>query len=581
MNFSINDLKKYLKDISYGSLFYVYLKRTLLFVILPILIVYTIFFQLYTRSVENDTINMINSNFLRACDTVENTINKTYEYYTSLIKDEDIIGFIELSPKDIEGGTPEKINILSKARKNLYRYMLSNDDYLNNIYLYSFKSDLLTNHETRILFSEENDVPLWYEHIKQNKHNFMIADKLPNSKSLYVCLRLGTANNPRGLVIFDLNLESLLDVLKPTAGYTRIYNDEALLYDNGKGSSSEKIKYEVNPGNLPTQEKIHKTADGFLYSYTTASNMVIEHLVPENMLSNRFSVIKMAILLLLVALILSFISSLYISAYFYNLICVIMNSIGPEELLYTPVGGKNELVVIKETLLHLRQKNQMLSKELSDKITDFKKLQASSLQTQITPHFLFNTLNAVNIIVMNETKKVTAANKSILLLSDILEFALNTGETFVSIESEIENCKKYIQIEQLKGNNNFDVEWNIDEALMQHKTIKLLLQPIVENAISHGIKGSELDTNILKISAFTKNNNILFEVANTGKIISKEQIKNLEKTFKVDTFPSKHIGMYNVQKRIKLMYGEEYGIDISSDSKYTYVTITIPFEQDI
>ncbi len=579
MNFSINDFKKYLKDISYGSLFYVYLKRTLLFVILPILIVYTIFFLLYTRSVENDTINMVNSNFLRACDTVENTIKKTYEYYSSLEKDEDIVDFIELTQEDINSGTPENINLLTKVRKNLHHYMFSNDDYLNNIYLYSFKSDFITNHESRIFFFEEKDVPLWYENIKQNKHNFMVADKVPNSKSLYVCLRIGTANDPRALVIFDINLENLLDVLKSTSGYTRVYNDGVLLFNNGEETTPETLRYKIKPNNLPPQEVIHKTNNGYLYSYTTASNMVIEYQVPENMLSNRFSVFKMAILLLLVALILSFVSSLYISAYFYNLICVIMNSIGPEELLYTPVGGKSELVVIKDTLLHLRQKNQMLSKELSDKITDFKKLQASSLQTQITPHFLFNTLNAVNIIVMNETKKVTAANKSILLLSDILEFALNTGETFVSIESEIENCKKYIQIEQLKGTNNFEVEWNVDESLMQHKTIKLLLQPIVENAISHGIKGSELDTNILRISAFRKNNNIIFEIANTGNVISKEQIRNLEKTFKVDIFPSKHIGMYNVQKRIKLMYGEEYGIDISSDSTYTYVTITIPFEQ--
>ena len=579
MNFSINDFKKYLNDISYGSLFYVYLKRTLLFVILPILIIYTIFFLIYTRSVENDTINMVNSNFLRACDTINNTIGKTYEYYSSLEKDEDVVDFLELTSEDIENGTPEKINTLVKARKNINRYKLSNDDYINNIYLYSFKSDFLTNQESRTVFVNQEDIPVWYYNIKQNNHNFMVADKVPNSKSLYVCLRIGTANNPEGLVIFDIRIESLLDVLKSTSGHTRAYNDGAVLFDTSKETTTEKLRYEIKPGSIPSQEVIHRTSKGYLYSYTTASNLVIEYQVPENALANRFSVVKMAILLLLVALILSFISSLYISAYFYNLICVIMNSIGPEELLYTPVGGKNELVVIKDTLLHLRQKNQMLSKELSNKITDFKKLQASSLQTQITPHFLFNTLNAVNIIVMNETKKVTAANKSILLLSDILAFALNTGETFVSIESEIENCKKYIQIEQLKGTNNFDVEWNIDESLMQHKTIKLLLQPIVENAISHGIKGSDLETNILRISAFTKGNCIAFEIANTGNIISKEKIKTLEKTFKTDIFPSNHIGMYNVQKRIKLMYGEEYGINITSDSNFTYVTLTIPFEK--
>ena len=162
-------------------------------------------------------------------------------------------------------------------------------------------------------------------------------------------------------------------------------------------------------------------------------------------------------------------------------------------------------------------------------------------------------------------------------LSDILRVTLRNDNKFMPINSEIDYIKKYMYIQNIRFGALFETSYDIDENSENLMTPKLILQPIVENSIVHGIIPSEKKC-FIKISNVVKNDRVVFTIEDNGIGMSEERLKEIREILNnMTVIPNKNIGIANVNMRIKLLFGNEYGCSIiSSDSNGTKIEISIP-----
>jgi len=225
--------------------------------------------------------------------------------------------------------------------------------------------------------------------------------------------------------------------------------------------------------------------------------------------------------------------------------------------------------------------NKMVSKmrNLIDEIykqeSEKRNAEIMALQSQINPHFIYNTLNTIKWMAhIQGSKGIVTALDSLIQL---LVFASKINSRFITIEEELELLNHYLNIMNLRFFNKFTAEYDIDQNVLKYKTLKFILQPIVENAIIHGFGDSQIQGRI-KVKVALKNNTIEYIIEDNGKGMSEETIKK-SLTDEHDDSEKKFnkIGLYNVNKRIKLELGEQYGLNIISQvGKFTRVTIITP-----
>ncbi|MCX7709352.1 MAG: sensor histidine kinase [Clostridia bacterium] len=198
-----------------------------------------------------------------------------------------------------------------------------------------------------------------------------------------------------------------------------------------------------------------------------------------------------------------------------------------------------------------------------------------ALQAQINPHFLYNTLNTIKW--MANMQGAASIENALNSLSAIFAFTARIKGDFITIEEEVKFIKDYLAILNLRYYNRFSVSYEIDEAVYQYKTLKFILQPVIENAVFHGIEGVERK-GLIKIAIRCEEDKVYFIVEDNGKGIGKEKLFNIfEEDTEVSRSKLNSIGIPNIQKRIKLHFGEQYGISIDSvDEQGTKVTIAIP-----
>lgn len=235
--------------------------------------------------------------------------------------------------------------------------------------------------------------------------------------------------------------------------------------------------------------------------------------------------------------------------------------------------GEDEVRQLSRTFNMMVGKIKMLMDQIITEQEEKRKSELKALQAQINPHFLYNTLDS--IIWMNENQNYEGVTVMVSALSKLFRISLSKGQEVISIADELEHARSYLTIQKMRYKDKYDYFIDIEPGLESERTLKLILQPIVENAIYHGI-GPLNEKGIIRISVKSEGDNILFQVTDNGYGIKPEILKNLlsqEST----SYHSGGVGLKNVNERIKLFYGEEYGIEILSEVDVgTTVNIRIP-----
>ena len=235
-----------------------------------------------------------------------------------------------------------------------------------------------------------------------------------------------------------------------------------------------------------------------------------------------------------------------------------------------------EYEFIVESLVEAYTRENLLNQQLLENKYKAVTLELKSLQAQINPHFLLNTLQSIFWASFNLTGGYNHVSKMIEDLNTILGYLLETDQMLVPIEKELRNLESYISIQQARTNHKFEMQWDVPEHLRSYYTGKLLFQPILENSILHGFPGE--GHWLLRFKIRQKGEQLHVIITDNGIGITESSLLGLrEKLNQTDLVFDKHIGLFNSNRRLQLLFGQAYHICVRSKSGMgTQVTICMP-----
>lgn len=251
-------------------------------------------------------------------------------------------------------------------------------------------------------------------------------------------------------------------------------------------------------------------------------------------------------------------------------------SIGEGKLdyrIFLPENGKSrdELDEIADSVNQMGEQIHTLIEESYKKELDRKISELNLLQEQINPHFLYNALSSISVLAMGNGDK--AASRAILYLSDFYRITLSKGKQDITIREELNLLESYLKIQRMRFDDSIEVEYELDESLLDVHVVKLTLQPIVENAIHHG-RDDDSEVFHILIRLFEEQGKTVFEVIDDGCGMDPEKLMELQNSMNRS---EGGYGLRNVNIRIKLQYGSQYGVYIESERGFgTKIRIEFP-----
>lgn len=241
-------------------------------------------------------------------------------------------------------------------------------------------------------------------------------------------------------------------------------------------------------------------------------------------------------------------------------------------------GGKNEITDVMEYIIDLDNRKSIAESELTQRVMLLQHTQVIALQSQLNPHFLFNTLQLVNSVIFAEFKRDTEATRIISILSSLLREALDTTEFCRSLEDEVYFAEQYIEIQKIRYPDVFEIEWDIAEETKELMVPKCVLQPILENAIAYGILMLESGGKI-RVKSYIKDNLLRISVWDNGVGFEEAKLREVRELLKDKKVERREkIGLCNINQRIKILFGVEYGIEIISEGRGTEIIINLPMK---
>ena len=479
------------------------------------------------------------------------------------------------------------ISRLAKTLPIIYRY-------IDSIYIYSEPTDTVIMDNNSIPLSDLSDTD-WI-----NAYRAVTSPKgtiIPRSKNnvypqlITIIKPIYVADEKKGAIIMNINAQSIYNsmlyqhykddrlfflinadnkiIISSELSYFNTYPDNIGLNTLTIESNPKNSVYEINDKNY-----VVLSGDSTISDYKYISAYPLE-LYEHKLSTMKLQIIGILLLLMIIIFILAYVASVRSYSPLNEIISFLDNSQPPADSIEEE--DKNELMyIINSIQTHINDKTKM-AEILEERMKLLRKSQYDMLQTQINPHFLYNTLETINWMAYNMSNSENPVSKSLINLASFFRNTLTSGY-FVSIENEIKYTNEYVNILALRYGDLFDIEWDIDESILSYTIIKICLQPIIENAVYHGIKQKN-DKGLIKIKGLCDDNNIILIVSDDGVGIEKDALDELNKTLSETSFTNEksHIGLSNVNQRIKIIFGDSYGIHVESTVGVgTDVYVTIP-----
>lgn len=246
-----------------------------------------------------------------------------------------------------------------------------------------------------------------------------------------------------------------------------------------------------------------------------------------------------------------------------------------DHFTYRPVDGTREVRELSESFEHMVLRIQRLMSTVREEEVNLRKTELKALQAQINPHFLYNTLDS--IAWMCEQGRNTDAVKMVHALARLFRISISRGHELIPIGKEIEHAESYLQIQKYRYKNQFTYELDVDPACLNYYCNKITLQPIIENAINHGLD-LLVEEGRIDVRVREEGEDIVFYVQDNGVGMSHEQLRSIMERSPTDRTG---IGIKNVDDRLKIYFGKYYGLRITSEPDIgTCVEIRMPKIQE-
>lgn len=242
-----------------------------------------------------------------------------------------------------------------------------------------------------------------------------------------------------------------------------------------------------------------------------------------------------------------------------------------ENFTYEDVGGSSEIASLSQSFDQMVLKIQALMEKVRNEEISLRKTELKALQAQINPHFLYNTLDAIGWLC--EEERSQDAVEMVNALARLFRISISKGHELIPIQKEVEHAGSYLKIQNFRYKNQFTYHFDVEESCLPYYCNKITLQPIIENAIYHGIDRM-VDEGKIEITIREQGEDILFSIRDNGVGMTREQCAAV---LNKEPGDQTGIGIKNVNDRIKIYFGEKYGIQIESElDEGTCVTICMP-----
>ena len=208
--------------------------------------------------------------------------------------------------------------------------------------------------------------------------------------------------------------------------------------------------------------------------------------------------------------------------------------------------------------------SQELERRIWEQAYQLRTMELVALQAQINPHFLFNTLEVIKWESISLAGGVNSVSQMLENLAAIIRYSMSNPRETVSLQKEVELARIYVEILMFRYEGKFNVEWKLGSGLTEYKVPKLILQPLIENAVYHGVKEKK-DFSVIRIRIHRHGEKLLIRVMDNGVGIDRQELEKIRKQLQTpENFPSDSVGLLNVSKRIALLYGQRWSMKIYS-----------------
>ncbi len=580
MRFVSAESLQIIKQFRLRSIFFKYLKITTSLILIPFLLINFVTYFTYADISNKKIVDLLKQSTFYAQSSISDIFNDVDDTYINVSNNYAITNFFN-EPNNSDYAlrvTPALTTNLGKA------------DGIDSISLYNFSVPYVFSTKDGGDLSNFADAT-WLKQYKETKTSNSItrtviydySTHLPEN-TLTFCYGLYRNSICVGLIVINYKFSAIESKLASSKNrFILADKNNVILYADDSALLGTDLNDIVNCSEASND--IHNLTVEKNHSHLTTTYLFTEKKIKlavvsdTEMYAEQMRNLKWIVLaIFLAACVIPIVVAFYVSMKFYKTIIDILHTFGSIENNSDSARSDDEIKLIIENLQGLLSKNESIENELVKNLAVLKKSQITALQLQFNHHFLFNTLNLISMSARTELPRENITGNAIALLSDLLRISLDTEQYFVPISTEISYAKMYIDIELLKLKNMFKVVWDVDESLYQHKIIKLVFQPIIENAFRHGLRTMPASMDkVLTIRGFSSGDNIEFHFIDNGKGIPPEKLKELNEMLASNAIPStKHIGLANVNTRIKLIFGDNCGVSIKSDSCGTDVSIVIP-----
>lgn len=392
----------------------------------------------------------------------------------------------------------------------------------------------------------------------------------------------------QGVLLIDMNFNTIEQLCQKVSlgkrGYIYILDSQnniiyhpqqQLIYAGLKAESNEeayKNTYGTFKQEINNEERLLTIKN---VGYTSWKVVAISYM--DELAATKSSITNFSMLILVLGIIFVTLVFIFISAKITNPIKQLDESMKLVEEgnldVVVEIKGDKEVVHLSKSFNIMLAKIKQLMEQIVKEQESKRKSELDALQAQINPHFLYNTLDS--IVWMAENGNSQDVITMVTSLARLFRISISRGKNVITVKEELEHARNYLIIQKVRYKSKFDYKIEADEEVLQYKTLKLLLQPIIENALYHGIQYL-VDEGCIEISVKRTEDKLLFEVRDNGLGMKPEVLEKILSSI-ADTKGGSGVGVKNVHERIQLSFGSEYGLQIASElEEGTTVKIWLP-----
>ena len=570
----------FLKTYGLNSIFLKNLVKILIVFLVPILIIVFLCYNYFTASLKRNIDNESVKNICTVTAVIDNIILETKQNTVQLSLNNTVMLFMQDADYNPQLSYDEDIQRTINGITNIYSY-------ISSVYVFSeTNNNIITNNEVSATeYFRDNNWLESYNRATTDDLIFIQRKKNDNYPYFFTVIKpVFSGSKKNGAVIVNLNIDNLCDIIQKNNSMDKliILHDGSVAFADNSSFIGQRTDALCVPADVFSQSESGTatvTIDGekmhTVFCNSSSDNITYLSFVPDavyqSSIKSEFTSLK---LMLFIIILLCIGIALLMSTISFDAVKKIILLIDYPEKRAQQKMNKNEISYIMNNIINGTKSDAELELKLAEQLKKLKRATTTALQSQINSHFLCNTLDLINwqcYRLMSENNEIS---KMIALLGKLVKNGINISTNLTTVQEEVDHTKTYISLCKIHYTDKFDTHWNIDKDITECDIVRLTLQPIIENSLEHGIRKLDRKGNVY-IDITSNTNNIYISVADDGVGMSDSAIEQLNQSISSEVqTKQKHIGLANINSRINLLFGDNYGVKVSK-SEYGGLCVSI------